>query len=149
MRWEPGRRGPGTLAAARVRGQSPPAPGSPAPIAPASPAVAPSAAPAPDGSIALLLPRATGDLGAADELASAMDRAAGELGARATVVQATDPATWERQLSRLAAQGNRVVIAAFPELGDAVAAAAAENPGTRFVHLDRDPAPRPYPTSRP
>ena len=74
-----------------------------------------------------------------------MDRAARELGVRATVVQATDPATWERQLGRLATQGNRVVIAAFPELGDAVAATAAANPGTRFLHIDGDPDAAPLP----
>lgn len=134
----------GPLAAADGRAQSPVAPGSPAPVdaapaAPASPAATPDTAPAPGGSIALLLPRATGDQGAADELVAAMDRAAGELGVRATVVEAADPATWERQLDRLATRGNRVVIGAFPELGDAMAAVAAANPGTRFLHIDGDP----------
>jgi basic membrane lipoprotein Med (substrate-binding protein (PBP1-ABC) superfamily) len=68
----------------------------------------------------------------------AMDRAEAELGVQSTVVQAADPATWEGTLGRLAEQGNRVVVAAFPETAAAVTAAAGAHPGTRFVHLDGD-----------
>jgi basic membrane protein A len=127
-----------------VRAQAPQSSGGPdASGAPApSPAGAPTASPgrAPTGpSIALLLPRATGDLGAADDLAAAMDRATAERGHDARIVTATDPATWGRTLGRLIESGPDLVIAAFPETGAAIAAAAIANPAVRFLHVDGGP----------
>jgi basic membrane protein A len=123
-----------------VRAQSP----APSPTPPRSPAPAPSSAPSPGRapagpSIALLLPRATGDQGAADDLAAAMDRAHAQLGYDARIVTATDPATWGRTLARLIEDGTDLVIAAFPETAAAIDAAAIANPAARFLHVDGNP----------
>ena len=120
-----------------ARAQSPD-PTAAAPPSPGAPAASPGRAPT-GPSVALLLPRATGDQGAADDLAAAMDLARAQLGYDARIVTATDPGAWGRTLTRLIDDGTDLVIAAFPEAAAAIDAAAIANPGTRFLHIDGNP----------
>lgn len=135
-----GAAGLASLLAPVVRAQSPDPSGRPTADPEPTPGSDASPGRVPAGpSIALLLPRATGDQGAADDLAAAMDRATAQLGYQARIITATDPSTWGRTLTRLIESGTDLVIAAFPETATAIGAAAVANPGTRFLHLDGDP----------
>ncbi|MET0134009.1 MAG: BMP family ABC transporter substrate-binding protein [Kibdelosporangium sp.] len=94
-------------------------------------------------SVVLVTPEKAGDGGPTDQMLAGLRRAEQEFGLRTRHIEATDGSTYESTLRNLGSTGASVVIVAFTQFTEAIAAVAPEFPDTRFIHLYADPAQKP------
>lgn len=89
--------------------------------------------------VTLVSPQRAGDNGPVDNMLAGLKRCASDFGSTTHFVEAIDPSSFESTLRGLGQARIDVVIAAFPQMHDAVKAAATSFPDTKFVHLYADP----------
>jgi basic membrane protein A and related proteins len=89
--------------------------------------------------VTLVSPQRAGDNGPVDNMLAGLKRCASDFGSTTHFVEAIDPSSFESTLRGLGQAKIGVVVAAFPQMHDAVKAAATGFPNTKFIHLYADP----------